>query len=120
MRRYSNLLVLCLLLVAMVPHVAIADGSLAPVRGGESAAAARGRAAHEAFKEQVSQKPGWTPNPRLRGKNGETPIPDALDPKGRPVELKPNTTSGCAQGARQIKKYKEATGTNGRIIYYGP
>ena len=35
MRRLSNLLVLCLLLVAIVSHVAIADWSLAPVRGAD-------------------------------------------------------------------------------------
>jgi hypothetical protein len=37
-----------------------------------------------------------------------------------PVELKPNTTSGRAKGARQITKYKKATGTNGRVVYYDP
>lgn len=78
-------------------------------RGGDTPAAQRGREAHKDFAEKVKQKPGW---------QSETPIegttklrPDAIDPKGRPVELKPNTPSGRAQGQKQIEKYKEATGT---------
>jgi len=85
-------------------------------------AAARGRQAHREFTERVNQKPGWRAGrgTTIEGQNGERLIPDAIDPKGRPVELKPNTPSGRAQGARQIQKYKDATGTNGRVIYYEP
>ena len=89
-------------------------------RGGENAAAVRGRQVHREFADVVNQKPGWQANPRIKGPDGRTLIPDAIDPKGRPVELKPSTPSGRAQGARQITKYKEATGTNGRVIYYEP
>jgi hypothetical protein len=46
--------------------------------------------------------------------------PDSLDLKGRPVELKPATPSGRAAGAAAIKKYKAATNSNGRVIYYDP
>lgn len=85
-------------------------------------AVARGRQAHREFTERVSQKPGWRAGKgtTIKGPNGERLVPDAIDPKGRPVELKPNTFSGRAQGARQIQKYKDATGTNGRVIYYEP
>jgi hypothetical protein len=46
--------------------------------------------------------------------------PDAIDPKGRVLEFRPNTPSGRARGAAQIRKYTEATGTKGRVIYYDP
>lgn len=87
-------------------------------RGGESAAAARGRQVHKDFAGKVKQKPGWQSEPTIKGRNGETLRPDAIDPKGRPVELKPNTPSGRAQGARQIKKYEDALGKKGRVIHY--
>lgn len=83
-------------------------------------AAARGREAHKEFAERVKQKPGWQSEKTIIGPNGEKLRPDALTPSGRPVELKPNTPSGHRQGAKQIEKYKEATGTNGRVIYYDP
>lgn len=41
-------------------------------------------------------------------------------PKGRPVELKPNTPSGRRKGRYQIRKYKVFLGKNGRVIYYDP
>jgi RHS repeat-associated protein len=91
--------------------------NLGAARGGESAAAARGRQVHREFAETVKQKPGWQSETRIK----DTKLrPDAIDPKGRPVELKPNTPSGRAAGARQIQKYKDATGTKGRVIYYDP
>nr|WP_027672599.1 RHS repeat-associated core domain-containing protein [Rheinheimera baltica] len=83
-------------------------------------AAAAGREAHREFAEKIKQKPGWKSEKSIIGPNGETLRPDALTPSGRPVELKPNTPSGWRQGAKQIKKYKQATGTNGRVIYYNP
>ena len=84
-------------------------------------AAACGRQAHGQFAETVNNKPGWQSEPTIRGRGGEILRPDALDPKGRPVELKPNTPSGRgARSVRQIQKYKDATGTNGRVIYYEP
>jgi RHS repeat-associated protein len=83
-------------------------------------AAARGREAHREFAERVKQKPGWKSEPTITGPNGEKLRPDALTPSGRPVELKPDTPSGRRQGERQIEKYKEATGKNGRVIYYKP
>ncbi|WP_229794358.1 RHS repeat-associated core domain-containing protein, partial [Arenicella chitinivorans] len=84
------------------------------------AAATRGREAHKEFAEKVKQKPGWKSEKTITGPNGEILRPDALTPSGRPVELKPNTPTGRRQGEGQIKKYKEATGKNGRVIYYDP
>jgi RHS repeat-associated protein len=80
----------------------------------------RGRQVHQEFANKMKEKPGWLSQPRIKGPNGETLYPDAIDPKGRPVELKPNTPSGRAKGAKQIEQYKEATGTNGRVVYYNP
>ncbi len=95
-----------------------AIGRIAPKGGGgESAAAARGRAAHKEFAEQVKAKPGWQSEQRIPGTKLR---PDAIDPKGRPVELKPNTPSGRARSARHIQVYKDATDTNGRVTYYDP
>jgi hypothetical protein len=90
-------------------------------KGGESAAAARGREAHKEFAEKVKNKPGWQSEPRLTDpKTGKIVKPDAVTPSGRPVELKPNTPSGVAQGERQLPKYERATGKEGKVIYYEP
>jgi RHS repeat-associated protein len=77
----------------------------------------RGLQAHQEFAEKVRQKAGWQSETRIEGTRLR---PDAIDPKGRPIELKPNTPSGRALGARQIEKYKAATHSNGRVIYYNP
>jgi hypothetical protein len=88
-------------------------------RGGESAAAAAGRKAHQEFAEKVKSKPGWKSEPRLVDpKTGKTVKPDAVTPSGKPVELKPDTVSGRAQGERQLPKYERATGEKGRVVYY--
>ena len=36
------------------------------------------------------------------------------------MELKPNTPSGRATGARQAKRYREQLGMKGKVIYYDP
>ena len=46
--------------------------------------------------------------------------PDVVTPRGRIIELKPNTSSGRASGARQIRRYEEQLGMPGRVIYYDP
>jgi len=89
-------------------------------RGGESAAAATGRQAHRELAERVAQKPGWQPEPRLRGLDGKYYKPDVVTPNNRILELKPNTPSGRAAGARQIQNYEEQLGMPGRVIYYDP
>lgn len=92
----------------------------AVVRGGENTAAAYGRQAHRDLAERVRRKPGWQSEPRLVGADGKTYIPDVVTPKGRILELKPNTPSGRAQGARQLRIYEEQLGVRGRVIYYDP
>ena len=95
--------------------------SVAPVlRGGESTAAAIGRQAHSDLAERVLQKPGWQSEPRLIGADGKLYKPDVVTPNGRILELKPNTPSGSAAGARQIRNYQEQLGMPGRVIYYNP
>lgn len=81
----------------------------------------QGKDAHADFKDKTDAKPGWQSNPRLTDpQTGKTVIPDALSPSGKPVELKPNTPTGKAQGARQLVKYERATGQKGRVVYYTP
>ena len=82
--------------------------------------AAKGREEHRKFAERVTQKPGWQSEKTIIGPSGEKLRPDAISPSGRPVELKPKTPSGINRGKQQIEKYEEATGKNGRVIYYEP
>jgi hypothetical protein len=89
-------------------------------RGGETSATAMGRKAHKELAERVSQKPGWVSEPRLKGADGNYYKPDVVTPGGHILELKPNTPSGRAAGARQIKIYEEQLGMRGRVIYYEP
>ena len=86
--------------------------------GGDSAEAAAGREAHDAFDETVRAKPGWQSRPRIVDADSNVHIPDALSPSGRPVELKPNTPSGRKAGQRQLRRYEEVTGKKGRVVYY--
>lgn len=89
---------------------------------GETSAAKRGREAHQEFAEKVKAKEGWQSEPQhlVDPKTGKKVIPDALDSKGRPIELKPNTASGRKKGKTQLKKYERATGKRGRLIFYEP
>ncbi|MCG7964041.1 MAG: hypothetical protein N0E54_15180, partial [Candidatus Thiodiazotropha taylori] len=88
--------------------------------GGESAAAARGRAAHDAFdaKVQAKRDQGWVSKPRIVDADGRVHIPDARTPSGRPIEYKPNTPSGIKAGKRQLKRYEQVTGKKGRLLTY--
>jgi RHS repeat-associated protein len=96
------------------------DAAKGVARGGESAAAATGRQAHKELAERVSQKPGWQSEPRLVGADGKVYKPDVVTPGGHILELKPNTPSGRAAGARQIQNYEDQLGMRGRVIYYEP
>jgi len=90
-------------------------------RGGESAAAARGRAEHEALRARVKAKGrGWQSEPRLRGKSGREYRPDVVTPRGRFLEMKPNTFSGRLAGRWKAAVYRRELGMRGRIIYYDP
>jgi hypothetical protein len=98
-----------------------AANTVAPVvRGGESSAAAIGRQAHNDLAARVLQKPGWQSEPRLLGADGKFYKPDIVTPNGRILELKPNTPSGRAAGARQVSNYEKQLGMPGRVIYYDP
>lgn len=68
--------------------------------------------AHEAFRKR-----GWKANQRIPGSNLR---PDGITEKGKPVEVKPDTESGRKSGEKQIRKYNEASGQRGRVIYYSP
>jgi len=68
----------------------------------------------------VSQKLGWRSEARLKGKDGKFYRPDVVTPGGRILELKPNTPSGRAAGARTIRNYQEQLRMRGRVIYYEP
>jgi RHS repeat-associated protein len=89
-------------------------------RGGETVAAAIGRAAHRELRRQVQEKPGWRSEPFLTGASGKNYRPDVVTPRNFTIELKPNTPSGRASGARQIRLYEEELGMRGRVIYYDP
>ena len=83
------------------------------------AAVAKGRQAHRDFAAKVKAKPGWQSEPTVKDPvTGEINKPDARTPTGRPVELKPNTPSGRARGAKQLARYEKATGKKGRVVYY--
>lgn len=81
------------------------------------------------LKERVAQKPGWKPEPKVELGDGRILRPDVRtpprmrapreEPQPFQMELKPNTPSGRAAGARALKKY-EATGVKTRVIYYNP
>lgn len=97
------------------------------LRGGDFWANRIGREAHNLYKEMARAKNGWTPEPRVRDPDGKLLQPDlgtpprTPDPKARNyIEVKPNTPSGRAAAARQIKKYEEATGRKVRALFYDP
>lgn len=99
---------------------AIGAGVKAASRGGENAAAAAGRAAHKVLAAKVAAKPGWRSEPRMVGADGKVYKPDVVTPNGRILELKPNTPSGVAAGARQTANYEQQLGMPARAIYYEP
>jgi len=80
----------------------------------------RGNQAHADLAAKVKQKPGWQSEPVLRGADGKLHKPDVVTPSGRFMELKPNTPSGRATGARQAQRYRDQLGMEGRVIYYEP
>ena len=91
-------------------------------RGGETAYTRAGRAKHRHLKELAERKPGWRTGERFVDPNtGRTVVPDAVSPKGHPVELKPRSPSGIRKGRSQKAAQVRATGaTRGRVIYYEP
>jgi hypothetical protein len=96
------------------------------LRVGDNWATRAGRRAHAALKERLAQKPGWEYEPKL-AREGEPPLkPDVGTPKRNPqfpdkrkyIELKPDSPSGRAAGARVLKRYQEVTKDPVRLLFY--
>ncbi|WP_394761825.1 hypothetical protein [Phenylobacterium sp.] len=96
------------------------------LRVGDNWATRAGRRGHAAFKERVAQKPGWEYEPKL-AREGQRPLkPDLGTPKRNPqfpdkrkyIELKPDSPSGRAAGARALKRYQEVTEDPVRLLFY--
>jgi hypothetical protein len=67
--------------------------------------------------------PSWEAISRFAAENrviGRVQRPDVVTRNGRILEMKPNTASGRAAGARQVQRYQEQLGRRGRVIYYNP
>ncbi|MEI8321477.1 MAG: hypothetical protein WCG05_05725, partial [Alphaproteobacteria bacterium] len=79
----------------------------------------RGQRAHAEFDKKILEK-GWSHRPRLKDmETGRILKPDGRTPSGHYIELKPNTSSGRAQGLRQAEMYrKNVKGKKVRVIYY--
>jgi len=97
------------------------------LRVGDNWATRAGRRADKHYKDMARAKEGWQAEPRIVGRDGELLKPDlgtpprTPDPKVRNyVEVKPNTPSGRAAAARQVKKYKDATERKVRPLFYDP
>lgn len=89
-------------------------------RGGDNYAARLGRKVHAELKARVEQKLNWDPNPEFTGQSGARLRPDAGTPRGRYLELKPNTPSGRRAAESQVRKYREDGKKKTRAIYYNP
>lgn len=96
------------------------------LRVGDNWATRAGRRAHAALRERVAQKPGWEYEPKL-AREGQRPLkPDMGTPKRNPqfpdkrkyIELKPDSPSGRAAGARALKRYQEVTEDPVRLLFY--
>ena len=94
---------------AIVPGGPLAlYGPKAINRGGENVTTRYGRQMHRQLNERIKRKAGWD-NPRLEGPDLKVHMPDARLPNQRHFgELKPETPSGRAAAARQIRRYEEA------------
>jgi hypothetical protein len=93
---------------------------------GDNWATRIGRQAHRDFAERVRAKPGWDAEQSVNTAKGML-RPDAraparkVDPDKRfQLELKPNTRSGRAAGARAAKAYEQATENKTRPVFYDP
>lgn len=99
------------------------------VRVGDNWATRAGRRAHKAAEEAAERKGGgWDYEPRI-ARQGQRPLkPDLGTPPRNPtnpekryyLELKPNTPTGRAAGARAVKRYGAASEQKARVIYYDP
>jgi hypothetical protein len=96
------------------------------LRVGDNWATRAGRRAHAALKERLAQKPGWEYEPKLP-RQGQRPLkPDIGTPRRNPIdptkrkyiELKPDSPSGRAAGARALQRYRDATKDPVRLLFY--
>lgn len=96
------------------------------LRVGDNWATRAGRRAHAALKERLAQKPGWQYEPDLP-RGGQRPLkPDIGTPPRNPadptkrkyIELKPDSLSGRAAGARALKRYQDVTKDPVRLLFY--
>ena len=96
------------------------------LRVGDNWATRAGRRAHAALKERLAQKPGWEYEPKLP-REGQRPLkPDMGTPQRNPVdptkrkyiELKPDSPSGRAAGARALERYRGVTKDPVRLLFY--
>ena len=86
-------------------------------------AAENGDIEHALLRAQMHEK-GWlvdrNDTAMVDPLTGETVYPDALTPRGRPIEIKPRSDTGMSSGQSQLPKYERATGMRGRVVYYDP
>ncbi|UOB16283.1 hypothetical protein [Abyssalbus ytuae] len=79
-----------------------------------------GKKAHSDIQAKAATK-GWGVEvPMTDPQTGKQVRADLVTPGGSPVEIKPNTSSGKAKGAKQLPQYERAAGNKGRVIYYDP
>ncbi len=83
-------------------------------------AAREGKRRHDELKERVLKREdrGWHKDGYKV--NGRWYFPDATTRRGYLLELKPDTPSGRAAGAKQCAEYTRVTGKRCRVIYYQP
>lgn len=98
------------------------------LRVGDNWATRAGRRAHKWLEDTLESKDEWQYEPKVP-RPGQRPLkPDAGTPRRDPVdpakryylELKPNTPTGRAAGAKAVKRYQDATQQKARVIYYDP
>ena len=96
------------------------------LRVGDNWATRAGRRAHATLRERLAQKEGWEYEPKL-ARPGQRPLkPDLGTPKRNPQlpdkrmygELKPDSPSGRAAGARALKKYQALTDDYIKLFFY--
>lgn len=98
------------------------------LRVGDNWAARAGRRAHKWLENTIESKPEWEYEPKVPRAGGRPLKPDVGTPPRNPLkpgkryylELKPNTPTGRAAGARAVKRYEGATRGKARVIYYDP
>ena len=94
------------------PIAGASDDTIAVVRGGENAAAARGRAVHEQWKRDRLYGPNYQPEFLLPSGRRS----DAVNFATRDViELKPNNPRAIRRGERQAKSYAEELAADGQV-----